>query len=267
MYLRDRIIVFVLLVLAICALLRVNQIARPVIAQESCSATPTPTPDSGAGSCVDNTPEDGNDFENCIANTNSTWLGYPDCRCSQWLSPVLVDILGNGFNLTDAAGGVFFDLDSNGIREKLSWTSIGSDDAWLALDRNGNDLIENGTELFGNYTPQPEPPPGEQKNGFLGLAVFDKTNAGGNNDGVIDSHDTVFSFLRFWQDSNHNGLSESNELRAVRELGLKSLHLDYKTSKRTDEFGNRFRYRAKVRDTNGFQLGRWAWDVFLISPP
>jgi hypothetical protein len=41
--------------------------------------------------------------------------------------------------------------------------------------------------------------------------------------------------------------------------------LDYKESKRTDEFGNHFRYRAKVRDAKGTQAGRWAWDVFLIT--
>ena len=38
----------------------------------------------------------------------------------------------------------------------------------------------------------------------------------------------------------------------------------YMTSKRVDRHGNRFRYRAKVRDEEGAHLGRWAWGVFLI---
>ena len=45
------------------------------------------------------------------------------------------------------------------------------------------------------------------------------------------------------------------------------LDLDYKKSKRTDQSGNAFRYRAKVKDTNDAQLGRWAWDVFLVRAP
>ncbi|MCM3872650.1 MAG: hypothetical protein ND895_18370 [Pyrinomonadaceae bacterium] len=184
---------------------------------------------------------------------------YEDpCLCPP-RSPIIIDVAGDGFELTNVANGVMFNITGFG-REPIGWTQADSDDAFLALDLNANGMIDNGTELFGNFSFQPEPAPGAERNGFAALALFDY-----NADGKIDSSDTVYSQLRLWQDRNHNGVSEPEELQPAHKLGLKTLFLDYRRSKRVDKFGNEFRYRARVNDFGDRQLGRWAWDVFLVS--
>ncbi|HEX8566921.1 MAG TPA: hypothetical protein VF648_14855 [Pyrinomonadaceae bacterium] len=98
---------------------------------------------------------------------------------------------------------------------------------------------------------------------LLALAIYDKTTNGGNNDEKISIKDNVFTSLRLWQDTNHNGVSELSELKTLQQLGLAEIDLKYKESKLTDEYGNQFRYRAKVGDLRGSHINRWAWDVFL----
>lgn len=214
---------------------------------------------TGDGWCC---PYLGGDFGVC--DPPEQW-SFAQGACVQGSSPIVLDVDGNGFDLTNAQDGVNFDLDADNLSERLSWTRGSSDDAWLALDRNRNGLIETGRELFGNYTEQPAPPPGEEKNGFLALAAFDRTENGGNGDGIINNLDSVFDDLRLWQDANHNGLSEPTELNTLPSLGLARIDLNYTVSRRTDQYGNQFRYRAKVRDVHGAQVGRWAWDVFLLT--
>lgn len=145
-----------------------------------------------------------------------------------------------------------------------SWTAACPDDVWLFLDRNGNGNVDSGLELFDNFTPQP---PSDAPNGFLSLAGYDKPGNGGNSDGMIDATDAIYPNLRLWRDVNHDGIPEPPELSALSAFDIVALDLNYKESKRTDEHGNRFKYRGKVRDAKGAQVNRWAWDLFIAAPP
>jgi len=220
-----------------------------------------PNGGSGGGSCLGGDTGNPGDF----TNSGDGGTNAPDC------SPIIIDTEGEGFHLTSALTGVMFDISGTGHPIQIAWTAPGSKNAFLVLDRDGSGVITSGKELFGNFTPQP---PSDHPNGFLALAEFDKPEKGGNGDGIIDDKDAVFPQLRLWIDENHDGVCQANELHRLTELGVYSLALNYVESRRTDGFGNAFRYKARVnpgerrdpRDqTPSGDPGRWAYDVFFMT--
>ena len=228
-------------------------------------------PQTCGGHCVPYYPLEAGGCESPVDYCAFQWgcgFGLTDggsgCCCGP--TPILIDVAGNGFALTDAYTGVNFDMGGDGHSEPIAWTRAGSDDAWLVLDRNNNGKIDSAKEMFGNFTDQPNAT--TERHGFIALAEFDRPENGGNSDGKIQKTDSVFASLRLWQDLNKNGFSEPSELRSLKEFGLKTIELDFKESKRTDQFGNQFKYRARIIDNNDAQMGRWAWDVVLqVNPP
>ena len=218
------------------------------ISQDTCA--------SCAGCC--------NGSVDCSKLGNGGSCNYNTCGCTA-VTPVLIDTTGHGFHLTSAENGGLFDIFGDKHPIKISWTSASSGNAFLALDRNNDGVIDSGKELFGNVTEQPKSP---NPNGFLALAEFDKPENGGNGDRVIDKSDSVFSHLLLWIDENHDGISQLNELHALPELGVYSIGLRYRNDRSLfDQYGNWFHYQTPVnpRSSDGESKdGHVAYDVFLV---
>jgi hypothetical protein len=207
----------------------------------------------------------------CMSEACGACYANEGIYCDPWsgscYTPLIVDVNGDGFELTNLNNGVRYDAFGTGRTIQSSWVKANSDEAWLVLDRNGNGTIDNGTEMFSSVTPQPQMPLPELRHGFNALVQYDKSENGGNADGVLNKDDQIFNSLRLWQDTNRNGIGEPDELHTLPDLGLTSIDMDYKEAKKQDGQGNRFKFRAKVKDKKGAQLGRWIYDVYLLGRP
>jgi hypothetical protein len=228
----------------------------------TCTAQPVPKTVAGGGggkgpgACNTATPSGGS------GSFTQPIDPIPSC------SPIIIDTDGEGFHLTSADNGVMFDMTGSGELVQLAWTAAGSHNAFLTLP-GPDGLVHNGKQLFGNFTPQD---PATRKNGFLALQEWNEPDQGGNGDGVIDERDAVFSRLRLWIDANHDGISQPSELHPLSEFGVFSIALDYQMSPKKDQYGNEFRYRARVnpgqhRDQRdeASEVGRCTYDVFLVA--
>jgi hypothetical protein len=137
--------------------------------------------------------------------------------------PLLLDLDGDGIELTSRAGGTQFDLDGDGDLDQTSWTKSSNDfdDAFLVLDSNKNGEIDSGTELFGDQK--------GSANGYIELSKLDS-----NQDGTIDAKDTAYKDLQLWADMDGDGQVSDGELKGLEELGVTSI-----STKFTGQVGNK----------------------------
>lgn len=156
--------------------------------------------------------------------------------------PLVIDLGEEGITLRSINHGVNFDLDNNGFAEKTAW--VGKEDGFLAYDRNGNGIIDNGGELFGDQVILSDG--SKSISGFDALADMDE-----NYDGVIDGNDSVFASLLVWIDANHNGTSESDELKTLNELNIVSISLEHTEISITDEETG-----ARIAETSNVEINR-----------
>lgn len=128
--------------------------------------------------------------------------------------PLVLDLNHNGIELISIHQGIRFDMTNDGIRDITGW--VAASDGQLAVDLNGNGIIDNQHELFGQ-------PMGTSLdiNGFTDLSTFDNTH-----DGKVDAMDSVWSKLIVWQDLNQDGISQVNEMKSVTEYDIASISTD-----------------------------------------
>jgi hypothetical protein len=121
--------------------------------------------------------------------------------------PLVINYGGNAAELTQRQ--YRFDIDSDGQEDQIHFVRPGS--GFLAIDRNGDGAVNDGSELFGPTT----------GDGFSELAAHD---ADGN--GWIDENDPVYSGLRIWSKDGGG----SDQLVALGEKGVGAVYLGHATT-------------------------------------
>jgi len=141
--------------------------------------------------------------------------------CDAGYSPLVLDLGGQGIELSSPL--VAFNLAPTGtddVIERSGWV-VSKDTPFLVLDLDNNGLIDNGGELFGNFTLVAANGV-RAANGFEALAQYDS-----NRNLFLDQEDEVYQRLRLWEDINLDGRSQSDELTPLADRGVVAIDLLY----------------------------------------
>lgn len=168
--------------------------------------------------------------------------------------PVVFDLDGDGLELVAPGDSqVMFDMDMDGDKDRTGWA--GADDGFLALDRNGNGVIDDISEI--SFVSDS----GDAITDLEGVRGHDS-----NRNGMLDAGDANFSSFLIWQDSNQDGVSQADELKTLTERGITSLNLTLTlTGQVPDEGENAVYATTQYRKADG-STGM-VGDVFLTFDP
>lgn len=162
--------------------------------------------------------------------------------------PLTLDLDGDGLETIgiDPANPILFDHDADGVKTATGW--IKPDDGFLVMDRNGDGIINDGTELFGDSTPLYTG--GTAADGFAALAQEDT-----NGDGLVNAADARFAELRIWRDLNQDGESQAGELQTLEEAGIAALHVGKTENSKPLANGNLLADLGSYTRTDGTEGG------------
>lgn len=151
-------------------------------------------------------------------STNFDGYVIDNVKVTNFEDPIILDLGAAGIDLTSAVDGVRFDLDADGTKDAIGWTS--GEDGILAIDLDGSGAIEDGSEVF-----SPDFGDGGFTDSLEALASLDE-----NGDGRIDANDAAYDDLLIWVDANHDGVSQDEELASLLDHGIASIDLGAETS-------------------------------------
>ncbi|HKU63746.1 MAG TPA: cadherin domain-containing protein [Rhizomicrobium sp.] len=129
------------------------------------------------------------------------------------LAPVVLDLDGNGVTLKSrVTSNVMFDADSDGVTERTGW--VGPTDGLLVLDRNGDGVINDGSEIsFKDDV-------AGAVSDLEGLNAYDT-----NQNGLFDVGDERFAEFQVWRDANQDGVSTPDELKSLSDYDIQAIGL------------------------------------------
>lgn len=185
--------------------------------------------------------------------------------CDDPPSPIVIDMNNNGFIFAGYEDRVLFPIRPQYGETIQSWMKADTDDVFLAIDLNLNNRIDDGGEMFGNGTLLIQEDT-YAMNGFEALAQYDLAINGGNEDGLIDSRDAVWSRLILWNDYDADASSNDFELEPISDSPLKAIDLIVEETEKRDMHGNWLRYFTKSIIHRGTELiSTSAIDVYFVD--
>lgn len=173
----------------------------------------------------------------------------------QIVSPLVLDLDGDGVAAAGVIDGAYFDHDANGYAERTGW--VRGQDALLVLDRDGSGQIDTGRELFGSETLLSDG--SKAGNGYEALSELDI-----NRDDRIDSEDSAYSALRIWSDKNGDGLIAGDELRTLVEAEVQSISTAFANVHVVDAYGNTTKQESTFVRSDG-TVGKTADIWFAVD--
>ena len=178
--------------------------------------------------------------------------GGPPCT-----SPLILNLGEGPYRLSGVDDPVNFDINADGIPNRITWTARDSAMAFLAIDRNGDGVIDRGSELFGNWSTLASG--ARASNGFDALRELDT-----NSDGLVNSLDRAWGGLLLWTDADHDGVSRPVELQRIDGSAVEAVATNYHWTGRRDPHGNFLGYEGLAHLDSG---RRALYDVFFRTVP